>query len=99
MGIIIVTRRRIPKGKEKDILGLIEKLRTLAETQAGYISDETWKNYENQEEHMFIREWESLENWHAWMSNKDRIEIQAKIEERLNAKTDYSTYQIVQRSK
>jgi antibiotic biosynthesis monooxygenase (ABM) superfamily enzyme len=92
MAVKIVIRRKVPKEKEKEILPLLIQMRSLATAQPGYISGETLINIENPVDFLVISTWQSLDNWKGWVSNKQRAEIQEKIDALLGEKTEYSCY-------
>lgn len=92
MAVKIIIRRVVPKGKESELLPLLIQLRGLATAQPGYISGETLRNLENPEEYLVISTWQSAENWKAWLKNRQRTEIQDKIDRLLGKKTAYSIY-------
>jgi heme-degrading monooxygenase HmoA len=92
MAVKIIIRRVVPKGKELELLPLLIQLRALATAQPGYISGETLRNVEKPEEYLVVSMWQSVENWKAWITNKQRSEIQGKIDKLLGRKTEYSVY-------
>jgi len=87
-----IIKRTVPVGKEKEMLGLITQMRTMAACQAGYISGETLRSTENPEQLMVISIWSSEDDWKAWLASDDRKEIQAKIDKISGAETVYETY-------
>ncbi len=92
MAVKIIIKRRIPKGKESELLPLLIQLRSRATTQPGYISGETWSNVDDPEEYLVIGTWQSADDWIAWKANKERSELQDKIDALLGEKTEYGTY-------
>jgi len=92
MAVKIIIRRKVPKEKEAYLLPLLIQLRTLATVQPGYISGETLRNLDDPEKYLVISTWQSVDNWKTWSSNKQRAEIQEKIDILLGEKTEYSTY-------
>lgn len=92
MAVKIIIRRKVPKEKESDLLPLLIQLRSLAIAQPGYISSETLRNLDNPEKYLVISTWQSVDNWKAWFSNKQRAEIQEKVDILLREKTEYSVY-------
>ena len=92
MAVKIIIKRRIPKGKESELLPLLIQLRSKATTQPGYISGETWRNVDSPEECLVIGTWQSTDNWKAWEASQERAELQGKIDALLGEKTEYAIY-------
>lgn len=92
MAVKIIIRRKVPKGKEAELLPLLVELRSLATAQTGYISGETLRNLDDPEDYLVISTWQSVDNWNAWSANSQRIEVQAKIDALLEAETEYGVY-------
>ncbi len=92
MAVKIIIKRRVPKEKESKLLPLLIEMRSKATAQPGYISGETLRNLRDREEYVVISTWQSEEVWKAWESNKERAEIQEKIDALLGKKTEYGVY-------
>jgi len=92
MAVKIIIKRKIPKGKQSDLLPLLIHLRSLATSQSGYISGETLRNVDNAEDYLVISTWKSVDDWKSWVSNSQRAEIQDKIDALLGERTEYSIY-------
>lgn len=92
MAVKIIIRRKVAKDKEGDLMPLLIQLRALATAQPGYVSGETLRNVSNPEDFLVISTWQSVDNWNAWMSSKQRSEIQQKIDAILGEKTEYNVY-------
>ncbi len=92
MAVKIIIKRKVPKGKEIQLLPLLSELRSLAIVQPGYISGETWRNTEDPEDYLVIGTWKSIDDWKAWAGSKQRAEVQDKIDALLGEKTQYSIY-------
>jgi len=88
----IIIKRKIPKGKEGQLLPLLLELRSKATTQPGYISGETLRNVNAPEDYVVISTWQSVEDWKAWEASKGRAEMQNKIDSLLGARTTYGVY-------
>ena len=89
MAVKIIIKRRVPKGREVDLLPLLLELRKLATAQAGYISGETLRNMDDPEESLVISTWNSVEDWKDWFSSKQRAEVQEMIDNLLEVDTEY----------
>jgi heme-degrading monooxygenase HmoA len=92
MAVKIIIKRKIPKGKEGQLLPLLLELRSKATTQPGYISGETLRNVNDPEDYVVISTWQSVEDWKAWEASKGRAEMQNKIDSLLGARTTYGVY-------
>ena len=92
MAVKIIIRRRIPKGKEAQVLPLLLDLRSKAITQSGYISGETLRNVDEPEDYVVISTWKSLNDWKAWEASQGRAEIQKRIDGLLGGKTEFRIY-------
>ena len=98
MSVKVAIRRVVPKDKESKLQPLLIKMRALATAQPGYISGETLRNMDREEEFIVVSTWQSVDDWNRWLSNKQRIEIQEKLEALLGEKTEYSPYEIIHRT-
>ncbi len=92
MAVKIIIRRKVPKGKEAQVLPLLLGLRSKAITQSGYISGETLRNVNDPEDYVVISTWKSVESWKTWEASKERGEIQSRIDASLGGKTEYGIY-------
>lgn len=92
MTVKIMIKRKVPEEKKERFLALINKLRTGAIKQPGYITGEALKNAENPLEYLVISTWNSVGEWNVWKSSKERSGIQGEIDEFLGAKTQYEVY-------
>ena len=93
MTVKIMITRRVPDAKREKFLALINSLRGEAIKQPGYMTGEALRNEDNPEEYLVISTWNSVKEWDAWKSNKNRSAIQAQIDELLGEKTQYKVYQ------
>ena len=92
MAVKIIIRRKVHKEKEAELVPLLIQLRALATAQPGYVSGETLRNVDHPEEYLVISTWQSVDNWKAWLSSKQRAEIQQKIDTLLGEKSEYNVY-------
>jgi heme-degrading monooxygenase HmoA len=92
MAVKVLIKRKVPEGKEPDLLVLITRLRTLATRQPGYISGETLRNVADKEEYLVIGTWQSHDDWQAWVTSSARAEIQNEIDALLGKKTQCEVY-------
>ena len=97
MAIKIFIKRQVPADKEEKVMALIKRLRSLAVAQPGYISGETLRSVANPDEYLVISNWQTVEDWKAWESSKERSDIQNRIDALLGGKTTYDAYYHPQR--
>jgi heme-degrading monooxygenase HmoA len=46
----------------------------------------------NSEDFLVVSTWQSVDNWNAWLTSKQRTEIQEKVDAMLGEKTEYNVY-------
>ena len=93
MSIKVLITRTVPQEKARDILNLFKKMRSLATGKDGYISGETLKSSDRLDVFLVISTWASANDWENWLKNKERQEIQSKIDTLLGGKTSYEMFQ------
>lgn len=93
MSIKVLIKRTVPQGKSRDMLDLFKEMRSLATGQEGYISGETLKSTDRLDVYLVISTWASSNDWENWLKNKERQEIQGKIDALLGGKTSYEMFQ------
>jgi heme oxygenase (mycobilin-producing) len=81
---VIIERKAIP-GNELELNRLLMELRAKAMKLKGYISGETLRDVDDPNTSIVIATWDSLEDWKAWEENKERKELQAKVDALLRA--------------
>jgi heme-degrading monooxygenase HmoA len=81
---VIIERRSIP-GNELKLNDLLTQLRSKAMHAKGYITGETLRSVDDSTICVVISTWDTLEDWKAWFDNKNRKELQAKIDDLLRA--------------
>ena len=92
MAVKVLIRRKVSKEHEEDLFQLITQLRSLATRQPGYISGETMRNIEDEDEYLVISTWESLDVWNAWKMSDERAEIQGNVDKLLKGESRYEVY-------
>ena len=85
MAIRILIERKITPENESDLGNLLRKLRSKAMMAKGYISGETLRSLDDPNEYLVISTWNSLDDWRRWEADKERQEIQSKIDSLLRA--------------
>ncbi len=94
MTVKIFIRRKVAAANVLELTVLLKKLRALTLSQPGYIYGETLKRLDRSDECMVISTWRSQEDWNAWFSNEQRINIQNEIDKLLGEKTEYAIYDV-----
>jgi heme-degrading monooxygenase HmoA len=92
MAVKVVIKRRIKEGKSRNVFSLLNKLRTDAMEQPGYIYGETLINHDDPHEVVVIAMWQALENWLNWKENELRQTNERQMEEWLQGPTEINTY-------
>jgi heme-degrading monooxygenase HmoA len=88
----IIIKREFKPGNRKEILNLLNNLRSAALNQAGYISGLTLTDPENSNKTLIIGTWQSLEDWNRWKENPDRQKLEAMLEIYQEGPTIYEAY-------
>ena len=68
------------RGKEGDLIELLNKLRTELISQPGYVSGELLQSLEDKSTIFALSTWLSALDWKSWEGNQERLKILAKIE-------------------
>jgi heme oxygenase (mycobilin-producing) len=93
MSIKVLIKRTVPQEKSREMLSLFKELRSLATGQDGYISGETLKSTDRLDVFLVISTWATSNDWENWLKNKQRQEIQGKIDALLGGNTSYEMFQ------
>ena len=92
MTVKILIKRHVPEGKAEELRPLLLKLRTLANSQEGYITGETLRKLNHPRQSLVISTWQSVEHWKAWERDPEREKIQLMIDTLLQEKTEYEVF-------
>ena len=88
----ILIERQFKPGNEKEILSLLNQLRSLAMNQPGYISGLTMRSPDKPENMMVIGTWQTLESWYSWKENMERKNLEAMLDIYQERPTEYREY-------
>jgi len=88
----ILIERQFKPGNEKEILSLLNQLRSLAMNQPGYISGLTMRAPDEPENMMVIGTWQTLDSWHSWKENMERKNLEAMLDIYQERPTEYREY-------
>lgn len=94
MAVSVIIRREFKDvEKASELAPLIVTLRSLATVQPGYITGRTFRCIDCPGEFLVISTWNSIEDWNRWLNSDERRSIQNKVDELLQAKTEYTLYE------
>ncbi len=88
----IIIKRRFKADKTRQILALLNELRSRAMSQPGYISGETLTKSGFPNNMVIIATWQDIASWQAWRANEDRIRFEAMLELLQERPTEYEEY-------
>ena len=92
MVVKVMIKRKIQEGKAREVFTLLNKLRSDAMNQKGYISGETLINHDDPLEILVVSMWQGMENWLKWRENQERQANEAMLETCLEGPTTYDSY-------
>ena len=92
MIVKVMMKRKIKEGKARDIFALLNKIRSDAMNQKGYISGETLINHDNPREILVVSMWQNMDNWIRWRENPERKANEKMLERWLEEPTDYNSF-------
>jgi heme-degrading monooxygenase HmoA len=93
MSVKIFIKRNVAESNIIELTILLKKLRSLTINQPGYISGETLRRVDKNDECMVISTWRSAEDWDKWLHNEKRQMIQDEIDRLLGRETEYAVYE------
>lgn len=93
MAVKILIKRKVAADKASQLKDLVMQLRSLSMKQPGYVSGESLRNVDKQNEYLVISTWDSLSAWKDWQSSKERANIQGAIDALLGQNTEYEIYE------
>ncbi len=85
----IIIKRKLIKGKQREIIALLRELRSGALQQPGYISGETLSTLEDPQTLVVIGSWQDMESWIAWKENDTRKTLERMLETYQETSTEY----------
>ena len=88
----IIIKRRFVKENTPQILSLLNKIRSIAMNQPGYISGETLMQNEFPENMAVIATWQSMKDWMVWKNSDERKTYEAMLEIYQTRPTQYEEY-------
>jgi heme-degrading monooxygenase HmoA len=88
----IIIKRRFVKENTPQIISLLNKIRSIAMNQRGYISGETLMQSDYPENMAVICSWQRMADWHAWKNSEERKTYEAMLEIYQTRPTQYEEY-------
>lgn len=88
----VLIKRRFKEGKTKQIVSLLNEIRSRAMTQPGYISGETLSKEGFPYNMVVIGTWQNLEHWYAWRDSDERKRLESMLELYQERPTDYEEF-------
>ena len=92
MIVKVMIKRKIKEGKAREVFALLNKFRSDAMNQKGYVTGETLINHDNPREILVISMWQDMENWLSWKENPERKANETTLERWLEEPTAYESY-------
>ena len=92
MIVKVMIKRKIKEGKAREVFALLNKFRSDAMNQSGYISGETLINHDDPLEILVISMWQGMENWLKWKENPERKANETQLERCLEGSTVCESY-------
>ncbi|MFZ1983267.1 MAG: antibiotic biosynthesis monooxygenase [Desulfatitalea sp.] len=88
----ILIKRRFKEGKSRQIIALLNELRSRAMLQPGYISGETLSKKGFPYNMAVIGSWQTLEAWRRWRDSDERKKYEAMLELYQERPTEYEEF-------
>jgi heme oxygenase (mycobilin-producing) len=92
MAAKVLIKRRFKKEATREILTILNDLRTSARRQEGYISGETLRDPAELQTLLVIGTWKNLDCWLRWKKNRDREQFEAMLSIYQVGPTKYEEY-------
>ena len=92
MVVKVMIKRTIKEGKTREVFALLNKFRTDAMNQKGYVSGETLINHDNPREILVVSTWHGIENWLRWKENPERSANERLLGQYLEGPVQYDSY-------
>lgn len=88
----IIIKRRFVRENAPQIISLLNKIRSIAMNQPGYISGETLMQKDFPENMAVICTWQKMDNWLAWKNSEERKPYEEMLEIYQTRPTQYEEY-------
>jgi heme-degrading monooxygenase HmoA len=94
MAIKVMIKRHIKEDQTLHVFELLNKFRSQAMEQTGYISGETLVNHYDNRTLLVVSTWESIDDWIRWQESNQRVSIEAELKEMLEEPTRYEIFDL-----
>ncbi len=95
MAVTVLIKRKVTADKGELLENLYRELVARALQQKGYLSAESMKRVDVQDQHLVISKWEHIDDWSKWLISEARMEIQERIDALIDSKTRFEIYEII----
>jgi len=92
MAVKILIRRTVKEENLDALDFLLKKLRSQTVSQKGYISGETYRRFDKEDQVLVISTWQNVDDWRKWFNSDERKEIQNQIDLLTDEPTEYEIY-------
>jgi len=79
MTVKVLIERHVKKGKEGDLIELLNKMRVELVSQPGYVSGELLQSQKDKSTIFALSTWLSELDWKSWEGTPSRLEIESQI--------------------
>ncbi|MFQ5770780.1 MAG: antibiotic biosynthesis monooxygenase family protein [bacterium] len=94
MAVKVFIKRHIKDGKTEEAFALLNKLRSKAMDQPGYISGETLVNHFDTRSITVISTWQTIEEWISWQESDERAATEAQLDSILEEAAKFEIYDL-----
>ena len=94
MAVKIFIKRHVKEDKVDKAYALLNKIRSNAMNQPGYISGETLVNHYDYRSITVISTWQSVEDWINWEESDERAGKEAELEKLLEEPAKFEVYDL-----
>lgn len=94
MAVKILIKRKFKDGNMQAASRFLIKNRNGAMQQPGYISSETLRNLDDQNQIVVVSMWQDIEAWTAWKNSETRIANEAEFKDYLIGEAEYEHYSL-----
>ena len=88
----VMIKRRFKKGKAKEVFALLNKFRSEAMCQDGYITGETLSGFDDPQKVLVISTWQNIDSWLKWKEDSGRKTNESLLQQYLEGPTEYEVY-------
>jgi heme-degrading monooxygenase HmoA len=92
MSVRVIIERQVEPGQEARLRLFMTQSRTKAIKAKGYISGETLKALDDPNKFIVLSNWNSAEDWNAWVKDPERVKLQEELKPLLTGKEKCTVY-------